>query len=213
MTKTNKAIVSFANSRNNYAQGLARLSDSLRDTSEGIDFIGFIGEGSLNCPDHLESNYAFKIYALEKAIEHGYTDLLWLDCSVYAIASVQPIFDLIDKDGYFFQDSGWTCDQWTNQRTLDYFGTDGVGMTMFSSGITGVKINTTIGHRFFKSWQMAMRDGIFNGSWKNHRHDQSAGSLVAHQLGMYIHPCNEYYSYKCENLPITDKTVFLLEGM
>lgn len=213
MSPTNKqAIVTFASRNSNYINGMARLAESLRDRFEG-SFISFTDEASIGSPLHSENPYAFKLHALKTAINAGYTKLLWLDCSVYAIANVQPIFDIISEQGYFFQDSGWTCDEWTNKETLANFKTDGVGIPMFSSGVTGFDIHSKVGLYFYQMWWQAMNDGMFKGDWENHRHDQSAGSLIAHSLGMKPFACNEYYSYKCENLPITDKTVFLLEGM
>ena len=63
-----RAIVSFANSKANYATSLARLSDSLRNNFDG-DFISYINEKSLNIPSHEQSNYGFKIAAMDKCIE------------------------------------------------------------------------------------------------------------------------------------------------
>ena len=212
MNENKQAVVTFASRNGNYINGMARLAESLRDRFHGA-FLSFTDEASIGSPTHAENNYAFKIYALQNAIDAGYTKLLWLDCSVFAVNHIQPIFDLIDKDGYFIQDSGWTCDQWTNKKTLKYFNTDGKGMTMFSSGVTGINIDSPIGKEFFNKWKQSMLDGMFNGSWKDFRHDQSNGSIIANQMGLKIHSCNDYYSYKCEHVPPTDKTIFLLEGM
>lgn len=87
-----KAIVSLATERGNYYQGIARLADSLKDRSPGIDFIGFMGEESVGAPKHLGNPYAFKVYALRHVIELGYDQVLWLDSSVVAIRDVSPVF-------------------------------------------------------------------------------------------------------------------------
>lgn len=212
MNENKQAVVTFASRNGNYINGMARLAESLRDRFHGA-FISFTDEASIGSPKHSENNYAFKIYALQKAIDAGYTKLLWLDCSVYAVNQVQPIFDIIEKDGYFIQWSGWNCDEWTNKRTLDYFKTDGKNMPMFSSGVTGINMEHPIGYEFFLNWKSAMLHKQFNGSWKNHRHDQSCASIIANQLGMKQQEGNKYYHYKCEHAEPTEHTVFLLEGM
>ncbi len=83
-----------------YRTGQHRLIRSLM-------YHGFAGEiishteHPYGWPTHSENPYAFKIYAFEDALQQGYTHILWLDSSVYAIADIMPVFDYINVHGIF----------------------------------------------------------------------------------------------------------------
>jgi len=187
-TRNTNAIVSFANKRGNYAQGIARLSDSLRDNSEGIDFLGFIGESSLGCKPHTEDNYAFKVAATQVAIDQGYTSILWLDASCFAIGQMQPIFDIVQSTGFIFQESGFMLGQWCNDRTLKYFGISRDEAynikLMGNAGLLGFDYSTEVGKEFWAMYSKSQQDGMFNGGWDDHRHDISCASACLYKLGL-----------------------------
>lgn len=206
-----KCILSFANHRGRYVQNLARLSESLRTNFDG-DFLGFIGEASVGAPPHEQNPYAFKIYAFQKAIDAGYTQVLWLDSSCFAIKNVKPIFEEIEKSGYIMQEAGHYMGTWTNDKALAYFGvTRDEAMTMLmygNAGFLGLNFEHGIANAFFDKWRAAMAGGCFKGEWNNdnhtesdderckgHRHDMSCGSIIANQLGMKYKPGNEWLQY------------------
>lgn len=181
-----RAIVSFANRTGNYVQALARLSDSLRDNFQG-DFFAWIGEEALQSPKHLDNPYAFKIHAIDKAIEQGYSKILWLDSSCYAIKNVEPLFDLIDKIGLLMQNSDCMLGDWTNDETLAYFGIErktAKQIPMFSAGFFGIDLKNKQSANFYLLWKESMINGYFKGSWENHRHDMSCASSIAYNLGL-----------------------------
>src|SRR4051812_15502083 len=106
-----RAVVSFANEHGNYLKGLERLSESLKGKLHG-DFAGFVGEESIGAPRHEDNPYAFKVYAIDLLINSGYTQILWLDSSVYAVKNVMPVFDEIASRGYIMQDAGHAVGNW-----------------------------------------------------------------------------------------------------
>lgn len=181
------AIVSFSNSRGNYAKGIARLSDSLRDNFPNGDFLGFIGESSVGAPLHIESNYAFKIHATQKAIDAGYSRILWLDASCFAISPVQPLFDEIERDGFIFQNAGHALGTWCNDKTLDYFGItrdEAMSVKLIgNAGFLGFDYATVEGKEFWQMYKGSMERGYFHGDWKNHRHDISCATAILHNMG------------------------------
>lgn len=183
-----KAIVSLATKNGNYVNRLARLEESLKNNFDG-DFFGFIGEHSVGAPRHIENPYAFKIYAINAVREQGYNQILWLDSSVFAIKNVQPVFDEIDKDGFIMQEAGHYVSDWCNDAALAYFKLlrqDARGMLMYgNAGFLGLDFNITIGREFFTAWEDSMKAGAFKGDWSDHRHDMSAGSIIANKLGMH----------------------------
>lgn len=230
MTIGNKrAIVSFANERGNYIEAQKRLKDSLIGFTDA-DFLGFIGESSIDAPLHEKNPYAFKIYAIEKAALIGYDSVLYLDSSAYAVSNVDTIFDIIERDGYFMEEAGHYAGTWTNDKTLNYFGIDrdeAMNMTMYSAGFTGLNFNYVIAIDFFKRWKESMIAGCFRGNWDNkgltesvdircegHRHDMSCASIIANQLGMKYQSGGSYFQYAAPDDKKNKESVcFYVQGL
>lgn len=204
-----RCIVNLSTER--YWPGQQRLVESLRNNTDAT-ILTFRHENEVGAKPHSENNYSFKPLAMLKAFEAGYTSILWLDASMNVIKPLDPIFELIESDGYFFQDSGWMNERWTNYKAFNYFGTkDG---RMLSSGVLGVNFYHELGKDFFTRWHMSMTAGIFNGSWEDSRHDQSAASLIAHLMGLKLQDGNTFMVYGKEDEPtISEKTLVLADGI
>ncbi len=223
-------IISFANNRGNYIKGLERLGQSLKGRFDG-DFIPFYGEESIGAPLHLENPYAFKIYGFLHALERGYTNILWLDSSVYAINDCEFIFDIIENEGYIMQEAGAYIGEWTNDNALNYFGVSrdsAMPMLMYgNAGFLGLSFRSDIAVQFFSQWRRSMLDGMFKGAWNNnnqtesqdprckgHRHDMSCGSIMANQLGMKYKSGNDYLNYAAPNeTPRNETVIFFAQGL
>ena len=90
-------------------------------------------------------------------------------------------------------------------------------------GIMGINFATELGREFFAQLKGAMHAGAFHGSWthnpeegsgdryRGHRHDQSCASLIAHRLGMKMHPEQVYDYYYQPTMPETVE--FALAGL
>jgi hypothetical protein len=193
-----QAIVSFANEKGYYMQRLARLSESLRNNLDG-DFIGFVGEASCGAPLHSDNPYAFKIHAIERVLEQGYTKILWLDSSCFAIKNVDPLFEYIEKYGHIAQDSGHYLGTWCNDETLYYYGLtreQAIKIKMIgNAGFLGLDFNHPSSQTFFNAWREAMKAGMFKGSWDNHRHDMSCSSASWHGMGFNMVAGDEWLQY------------------
>lgn len=199
MSQKNNCILSFANNKGNYAQCLARLSDSLRNNFDG-DFLSWTGEASLGAPLHHENPYAFKVYALEHAINAGYKNILWLDSSAYAVSNVQPIFDIIEKQGYFFHPDGNYLGNWSNDKLLEYYNIsrdEAMSIPLVKGGMWGISPESQ--SLIFAGLKDAMVNGLFKGAWHNndktesqdercrgHRHEMSVLSILVYQSGLTI---------------------------
>ena len=194
-----KCIVSFANSSMSYTEGLARLKNSLRYNFDG-DLVAFTNETSIGSPLHKDNPYAFKVYCIQKAIDAGYKQILWLDSSCFAVAPVQPIFDRIEEFGYVAQDSGHWLGTWANDKSLKYFNMtrkQAMKVRMIGdAGFLGLNFDNIEAVAFFNLWKASMEDGIFKGAWTNdtkseskddccrgHRHDMVCSSAIFHQMG------------------------------
>jgi hypothetical protein len=195
-----------------YWPGQTRLIKSIHEHSPNIDILTWGSESEVGAELHEMNNYSFKPMAIIKAYQLGYKQFLWLDASMNIIKDLSPIFDIIDKDGYFFVDSGWLNNRWTNDKAIEYFGTN--EGEMLSSGILGLDLTNETAYKFFDLWTQSMRDGIFNGSWQNFRHDQSCASLIAHKMGLKYQPANTFMVYGLPNNKfISEQTIALADGI
>lgn len=174
-----------------YHAGQQRLADSLKGKDLFATFI--MSEAECLAPLHTESMYAFKPYSFIMAKNMGDDVILWLDASMYVIKDLSPIFEQIERDGYFFQDSGWLNSQFMTDEAREYFGTD--KGRMISSGVLGIDFTNPIGHEFFNRWFKSCEDGMFNGSHDNWRHDQSCASLIIEQMGLKITNNDTFWQY------------------
>lgn len=171
------------------------------------------------CPYHI------KTAALEEVIKEGYTHILWLDSSVWAIGDANKVFDIINSQGYYLGDSGYNCAQTCNDRTLKYFGVtrdQAESIPDCASGILGLYIENPIAKEFALKWIKAGKEGAFEGSRLHdnqssdprflfHRQDQSAASIIAHSLGMKLTPFGEVVSYYEKEMK--ENVILTLRGM
>lgn len=230
MNTNKQCIVTFANRHNNYIKALARMVDSLRYNWDG-GFMAFTSEESIGAPSHLDQPYAFKLYAIEKALDAGYTQILWIDSSCYAIRPIQPVFDHINEHGYIMQDAGHFIGTWTNDRTLEYFGInrdEAMNMRCYgNAGFLGLDFENGKAKQFFYEWKSAMLRDLFKGAWTNndktesqdercrgHRHDLSVGSIIAHKMGLELQSSQEWLQYAgVYDQVLNDKIYIKAEGL
>lgn len=197
-----------------YAKGSERLERSLIYHGYPGGILLWKDRLPMGSPTHQENPYAMKVYAFQYAIDHGYTNILWLDSSAWCIRYPKIHMEAMDRDGYYLFHSGFNCAQWTNDNCLNYFGItreEAEHIPMLASGVLGLNMGTEIAREFFAQWKNAMLAGAFKGSWSNHRHDQSAASIIAHRLGMrqHAHQLHEFY-YQSE---MPETVEFALMGM
>lgn len=196
-----RAVVSFANQRGRYIQNLARLSESLRNNFTTGEFIGFINEDSFGAPKHEEDPYSFKINCFEAALASGYTSVLYLDSSVFAVKNIDTLFDKIEEDGFLAQMAGYNCAEWSNDFVLKYHGIsrdEAEKMPMIgNAGMLALDFTQEKPTEFFELWRDSQEAGCFKGAWNNidgsessdprckgSRHDMSNSSILANKLGL-----------------------------
>jgi hypothetical protein len=105
--------------------------------------------------------------------------------------------EVIERDGYFFQDSGHKIGTWCNKETREHFKleADEALKPMFVGGLIGLHRGLFEPMEWFINWKDEAKAGFFKGSWENHRHDMTCGSIIAHRLGLYMHPDHSFVSY------------------
>lgn len=211
-----RAVISLANDRGNYRKGLERLEASIKHFSTA-DFIGFTSEEEVGAPKHQDNPYAFKLYAHQVASE-TYDQVIWLDASVYAVAPIDHLFDMLKDQGVIMQEAGCMVGQWCNQHTLDYFGLsrqEAMSMPCYgNAGLIGFDWHFDNAYRFYGQWCDAMHAGCFRGSWSDHRHDLTCGSIIANRMGLKYIPGDKVLQYAAPtDIPNNETICLYAQGL
>jgi hypothetical protein len=139
------------------------------------------------------------VYTIRKLWEEGYTKIIWVDCSVFLIKPLDPIWKIVAEEGFLAQEAGYWLGQWCNNTTLDYFNLtreEANEIRMYgNAGLLGINFDFPTSKEFFLRWEKSMEDGMFKGSWSNHRHDMSCGSAIRHFLDLPLQPGDEILQY------------------
>lgn len=213
--KAKRCIVNVATGR--FVPGQQRLRNSVNTHCPDIPLLTWQHESEIGSPVHKEAPYAFKIFAIKEAQSQGYDSILWVDASMFMIKYPERIFAEMEKSGYVFQvdgnlgkRDGHVLGDWCNDPTLEYFDIkrkDAMKIPLPLMGFCGFYKEK----RFLPMWELAMKSGMFQGSWENHRHDMSSGSAIIHQLKLKMFPGQEFVAYGDEN--IHSKTEVLCKGL
>lgn len=188
-------IVNF--STPNYALGQQRLANSLN----GYKKLMLTSYTAIGSPTHMESPYAFKLYAIQEAWNFD-PIVLWMDASMYVTGDLSKIEKIIKADGFMADEAGHYAGRWTNQFTRDYFKVTEEemkqgpgGITLFSAGLLGLNLHNEKAREFFSQWFAAGGAGCFRGSWDDHRHEMTCASIIATRLGFKYQRGGSHLSY------------------
>jgi len=168
-----------------------------------LDTVGFDGMRAFfrdrwppGSPSHQETPYAFKAFAIADAWRRGASVVLWADASVLPVKSLDPLFERIERDGYWVSNNGFTTGEWCADSALGPLGItreQSWGIPHPVATAFGLNLADPDAMGLFREWfQLAMDGAAFRGPWTNrngeasndprvrgHRHDQTAlGVLV-----------------------------------
>lgn len=203
-------VVNFSTPQ--YSAGQNRLATSLLKANCKTLMLSDYRE--IGSPSHQSSPYEFKIYAIEKAFEVD-DIVLWADSSMWLNGDLSKIGTIIKKDGYFMEEAGHYVDRWCNAHTRKYFNlSQGNGYLMFSAGLVGLNLKNETAMEFFYKWKQSAKAGCFRGSWSDHRHDMTCGSIIAQRMGLKYQSGGSHLSYVGEGYPNHNKdAVFFCQGL
>lgn len=187
-------VVNFATKE--YRRAQQRLKNSL----VGYKTL-FFEDYQPGWPTHQQSPYEFKIHAILEAMQID-PIVLWVDSSMYRVGDLSVIEAIIKEEGFFGEEAGHYAGRWTNQHTRNYFKVtdeemkqEAGGCTMFSAGLLGLNRDSQMAMQFLHEWELSAKAGCFAGSWNDHRHDMTCGSIIAHRMNLKYQTGGTHLAY------------------
>jgi len=204
-----------------HPRGSSRLNHSLQANQYDGDVMLWTDGFPPDSPTHKQANYAFKAFAFKWAKEKGYDIAIWMDSSIYLKKSLQPIIDLIAKDGHFIIRNGWTASDWLCDNQIECLGItreQAKEAPLIIAGAMGFNLNDKKIWAMLEKWIEYTK--CFSGEWTNtgicsqddsvlgSRHDQSFMSVLAYQNNLTLHNPQGYLSYN-----VNDDVILAAQGM
>lgn len=170
----------------------------------------FYRELPLGCPSHSEAMYAFKIWAMQRAIDAGFRYVLWMDSAFQPIASIEPLMEVVRRDGWYCPPQVQArLGEYCSDDMLTYFGMERAEawkVQLVFSGLVGLDMRGGNGRLIWERWKASVpfwRGAHYNApgplqvfgqktkGWvsddpgvSGHRHDESALSAILHMQNM-----------------------------
>lgn len=206
-------IVNVATGR--YEIGQDRLRRAV--TSEGCNGLYFAGGLPPGSPSHSEVPYAFKAWAIKSALDRGATTVIWADSCIVPLRSLAPMWERIERDGYWISRNGFWNSEWTADSAYADLGVtheENAKIPHVVATAFGLSLAHPVGKQIFEEYFRLARTQAFVGPWKGgigvqHRHDQTALSVVAHRAGCALTDPPEFFAYRGGE---TDATVLCADG-
>ncbi len=180
-------IICYASFNKNYPNGLKRLAHLISKSDFKGHFLYHLGgwpdlEGGSLVLAHVP--YAFKVCLFKEAKRLGYKRVFWMDTSLIPLISLNEIFKLIAKDGYFAFGNSHSVAPYINSLAAEAFGltvAETVMIPSCSAGLFGVDFTTEIGNHLIDAWyQAAQHPAAFFSA----RSEQTALSIILWQAGI-----------------------------
>jgi hypothetical protein len=202
----------------NVATGHYRIGQQRLLSALGGQAVCAFDEPLPSWPTHIEKPYAFKAYALKYAEALGHSQLLWADACIVPTGSLDRIWQHTAEHGVWLSRNGYWNFEWTANDAYGPLGItpeenktiQHVVATAFAVDLTHPK-----GAEFLSEYyRLASQTRAFRGPWVGgigiqHRHDQSAASVIAHRLGIPLTEPPDFFSYRGSE---TRETVLIADG-
>jgi hypothetical protein len=221
-----RCVVNVATDR--YVIGQNRLSALLT-----VPLVKWTDSLPPTSPAHNDVPYAFKAWALFEAARMGYSTLLWADACIVP-RDLTPLFERIERDGYWMSRNGWWNAEWTAESAYADLGVtreENARIPHVVATAFGISLRHFKGAAFLAEYLRLAQTNAFRGPWWNsnhpeyrhlshaercggslvrgHRHDQSCASVIAWKLGFELTNPPDIFSYLGGE---TEKTVLIADG-
>lgn len=125
------------------------------------------------CPSHQDQMYAFKLHVMQRGVQAGFRYVLWMDTAFQPIASIQPLWEEIERDGWYCPKQGDAMvGQFSTDALLEKFRVtrdQAMSIPLVFSGLVGIDFNNrkALGWRIFNDWEQTQAEGLWNGPHYN----------------------------------------------
>ena len=219
-----------------FAAGQARMR-GLNWNADNLMFWNTIPEGS---PSHQEMPFAFKAFAMMSAAGRAPSratsmmsawacggTLLWADSCIVPHQELTPLWEQIERDGYWISNNGFSNAEWTVPETLPLLGVTAEENEKIPHVVAttfGISIDHIVGRTILNEYLRLAMNGSFSGPVRilpgtrstrgdnavsGHRHDQTALSVIAWELGCKTTNPPAYFAYRGGE---TDQTFLVADG-
>jgi hypothetical protein len=139
---------------------------------------------------HADMPYQFKPFAIQEAIESGYTRVLWCDSTIRLMANPEPLWEQCATNGILAWDNeGHPLDKWIAPHAAEAIGIDPKGVKQIMACCIMFDFSHPITQVVFDEWIECSRNGSFlSKGFNNHRHDQACLSAILHKHNVPIQP-------------------------
>ena len=146
-----------------FSRGLKRIAEDLRSTGFRGDFIAWDQCYPKGSPKQSDAHGAFKPFCFYEAYLKGYDLVLWMDASIKIVSSLDPIFSLIERDGYLFFQESHSLGEYCKDESLLSLGIDresSFSMPCCWSCVLGLDLRQERSRVFLEEWKSKAEDGV-----------------------------------------------------
>lgn len=175
-----------------YGFGQARLSAHL--AGQSVPFTGYGADAAFKpAAMHARAPYSFKPRALIDANRDADADsLLWLDASCVPTRWVVGALRwAVMLSPVVAMHTGFSVGQWCNDAALEVFGLsreEARSIPLVAGGVVAFNMRRGGGDALEEWRRFAEETTVFQGRWEDHRHDQTALSVILWRAGIPILP-------------------------
>jgi len=207
-----RCVVNVATGR--YVKGQERLQNAVDGLGEKLVSWREMPPG---CPSHADVPYAFKAFAL-KAASRDFDQLLWADASIVIDKPLEKIWKYAAEHGVWFSRNGYQNSEWTSKSALADLGVtpeENDQVEHVSATAFAIDLNHPKGQKFLSAYHyLASETRAFCGPWTGgvgvqHRHDQTAASVIVWRLGVPLTNPPALFAYRGGE---TEDTVLIADG-
>lgn len=155
-------------------------------------------------PTQEQVDHGFKAFAMLAAQLAGYTTVMWLDASVWALADPTPLFERAEADacGIYAVRNGMNAGEWSSDVSVHLFGLtrdEALQIREVATGFVCLDLTKPLADALLTKWMGAALGGgaAYNGADSNfdgsvstdprvrgHRHDQTVMAFLLHRMGI-----------------------------
>ena len=160
-----RCVVSVGVGKKAFRDSLFRLEESLRRVGFEGDYLCWSDQLPEGSPEHFDVPFGFKTHCFYTAKQLGYEEILWMDCVCIALRSLNPVFRLIQDNGYALFNNNYSqmMGQWSSDEALAANGLtreEAMRIPELPCSVIGLNMRSPLALQFLDEWHQVMADGV-----------------------------------------------------